>query len=247
MDIKQRIPLFEEQSPKLSWSRQSKRVYIDQELVGLENKHVYRYCSIPEAVKFLTRSSWSFSHPAQWRDKYESRLTKHLFMPGGPYAKYSVFAKCFSLEYGSDALWRLNSSNLGLLRLSFPLSSLLLALDESTSADTTAFVCRARYMRPKHFRAALLAAAAGPLSRASAASALSMKREGFYYENEIRVCAFSSAHAHVKYKDFSGFRPLPGTSVLLDPAIEKWQSNEITSFLNGLGIKCPISRSTFND
>jgi hypothetical protein len=72
-----------------------------------------------------------------------------------------------------------------------------------------------------------------------------MKREGFLFENEVRVALISDTANPAKTLEVAGFT-LANTKVLLDPYLEVWQAKEIRMLLGLVGVAHPIKRSKFD-
>lgn len=238
-------------------------VYLDPSVRRLYdgNVAVYRYCSLTEALSLFERGSWQFKRPSAWRDPYEKHVGKRLFGSDGPFADIGAFAKCFSLESQSEAMWRLYSAADGLVRLSFGLKHLIDSLQLASHQDRPRpklFIGRARYMPQAKLRAAVaLLEQARPESVSRfAMEALLMKRDGFIFENEIRACFLyrepSAADATTE-QNLESHRTVESVSskiiqrVLLDPYVSPAVARAWTRMLReGCKVECDVTQSKFN-
>jgi hypothetical protein len=203
----------EEFQRTIQWTRMpGANVYLDPEL-RRGSGNVYRYVTpTPEAISLLNDRRMRFDHPTVWPDRYESYIADHMFdgkrsknsSLGGeaPFDGFAIYAKCMTYHYASEAMWRLGP---GKVRLSFNLERLLQLLSTARRVDggpmPKIYVCRARYMEPKKIRQAI-----GELRHTDAKTvsrlivpALLMKRVGFHFENEIRICI---VHSRAAKRDF---------------------------------------------
>jgi len=130
-----------------------------------------------------------------------------------------VYAKCFTFEYTSEPMWRLND---GRIRLAFTVASLIERLAAATDVDggklPKLYIARARYMGPTKIRDAIdnMHEHQPAFKSRSAAAALLMKRLGFHYENEVRACFIyepgTPRPEHLKVRIDA-----PVTAMLIDP------------------------------
>ena len=255
---KNRLPLHLRRSdpPVFTWSNAyaARRlpVYLEKALAGLMQYQVYRYCSIPEALALFSRREWSFAHPAQWPDKYEKGVSSALFDGKGPFAYASAHAKSMSLEFSSNALWKTYAGPAGVLRLGLRLSNLAQMLGEAECDNgIKIYIVRARYVDEDHFAELIAQQRSITLAKnvaRYAVPALSLKRAGFSYENELRICAISERqgdpppHVTIRNVDSSHF-----TTIQIDPYLSPWQADEIaTLFRERLIVSAKVSQSTFD-
>jgi hypothetical protein len=244
--------------------RQKKsRLILDPELESLyeRNVTVYRYASLTEALSLFDQGSWQFKRPSAWRDPYEQHVGSRLFDKSGPFSKIDAFAKCFSLEFQSEAMWRLYAQPEGLVRLSFCLRDVLHAVEQAThpnGATPKVYVGRARYMTPPALRRAVDELVIGKPKMVSrlAMPAVLMKRDGFMFENEIRVCFSAGSLTTDPRTDnlrvnttrtVSGLSKEIVTHVLLDPYASKPVAASWTRLLKeSCGLACDVTQSKFD-
>ena len=176
-------------------------IYIDPEIKGATGR-VYRYVTPDlEAAALVDHRRLRFDHPTVWLDKYEAYIADHLFgeeAPGdpplegvAPFEGMAIYAKCITYHYASDALWRLNP---GKVRLAFDFGEFVTLLKTAKREDglpmPKIYIGRARYMEAPTIRKVLRELRSRPPKAVSAQAvpALLMKRVGFHFENEIRIC-----------------------------------------------------------
>lgn len=250
------IHLHRTNPPAFTWSKRYEKrqlpVYLEAALSGLEKYQVYRYCSIPEALALFCRREWTFAHPTQWPDKYEQGVSRALFEGNAPFAYASAHAKSMSLEFSSNALWKTYAGSAGVLRLGIRLSTLADMLGNAEcDSGIKIYVVRARYVDERHFSGLIAQQRSITLAKnvaRYAVPALSLKRAGFSYENELRICAISErqgdppSHLMIRNLDVSRF-----TTIQIDPYLSSWQASEIAAlFHEQLKVGAKVSQSTFD-
>ncbi len=252
-----RRPLYAETVPLLTWDKTladlPMPIFLEEPVAALSRHRVYRYCSLAEAIALFTRKEWSFAHPSQWSDKYEREVTKTLFEGEAPFAYASPHVKCFSFDYSSNALWKTYAGQLGVVRLGIRLDSLATMLGNATcDRALKIYMVRTRYLDEKDLKREVLAQSQQTLAKNAeryAVPALTLKRSGFGYENEIRICALSTAvdapvatHITLNNLDVDRF-----DSLLIDPYMNPWHAQELVAlFKTQLGIKAAVDQSRFN-
>lgn len=205
---------------EINWvKRQSGRVNIDPRLLDHLDRSIYRYATQPETATLVDRDEWWFDRPICWKDKYERHIATRLFDVGGAFNDMGVYAKCFTFEYTSEPMWRLNTDR---IRLAFALGDLIDRLAVATGTDGGAlpklYIGRARYMGPRKIRNAIDGMREGQPAFKSrlAAAALLMKRIGFHYENEIRACfIYEPGTPRPRHLEIKIDAPI--TAMLIDP------------------------------
>lgn len=251
MGIKEdRFPLRSNRLDAIPWTTQGERVRIDPAIEQICNYAVYRYASIAEAL-LMCEGKITFAPPHLWPDKYESFLAKQLFGERAPFAKAHPYLKCFSVEYSSEAMWRIYSGSGGLVRVGIPLKSLIGGLEQATwPSKAKIYVGRVRYMEPPAIRKSVdqIVKAAPKPTMNNAMPALLMKRSGFIFENEIRVATFPGVQADragvFTARDF----PVDTISrILVDPYLPKWQADALISlFKKKVPSGIRVERSSFD-
>lgn len=245
----ERQPLFARALPELSWARSGTRVRIDRAADDLARFQVYRYCSIAEALQLLGRGEWAFAHPRTWPDKYESHISDTLFDGAGPFARTAAYVKCLTLEFSSNALWKTYTGNGGVVRIGIALQDLV-AMFNQADLPATLHVARVRYLdeRPLRRAVANLVAAAPAATASEAMRALTLKRSGFAYENEIRLCLLTRRQNQPPpVLRLRGVRTDAVRSLQFDPYLPAWQAEELRRvFKERLGVKAQLAQSPFD-
>ncbi len=240
MDANRR-PLLADALPEIAWRSAARRghLHIDPAIDALASWQVYRYCSLPEALALLGRGELSFAHPRTWPDKYEHHVGQALFAGDGPFAGVAAHVKCMSLEFASHALWRTYAGPAGVVRIGIAFKDLVTTLARALPPGTTLYLARARYLDEPDLRRAVRKLRAGRSAAPAAATlladamrALSMKRAGFAYENELRVCLLSEGGREpAPHRTLTGLASDRIKSVLIDPYLPAWQAGELRRLL----------------
>ena len=244
-----RRPVSGSQLPQVKWKSVGKRVRVDSALDHLRYRICYRYAPIAEVVALLD-GRMTFAHPRTWPDQYE-HLVNSLFGTEAPFSSCVPYVKCFSLEYSSDAMWKIYSGPGGLVRVGISLNRLIEQLDSMKfPCNGKIFLGRVRYMRPAALRNAVasLAKSSPKDAAAHAMQALLMKRAGFAFENEIRIAFLPGSEAEVnsEHVSASGFNPQRIKRALLDPYLAEWQTDEIRRLFGKLNKSLVVDRSKFD-
>jgi hypothetical protein len=247
------FPLYKEPAKKVGWVPRGRRVRLDPLLLPYLHAIVYRYSSFAEAFMLIGRGVWTFAKPSTWRDNYEKHVSKELFENTAVFADFPGYVKCVSFEYSSEAMWRTYSTSGGLVRMSWSLDNLIDLLDAADwGGDGKVYVGPVRYMEAPAIRVAVntLKAAPKPEQRSQhAMRALMMKRSGFAFENEIRLCFFPSPNdpPAEPFHGASGFPHDTIRQVLIDPYLSSWQAREIQYVLKDvLRVPCDVEQSKFD-
>lgn len=245
-----RSPIFSDSIPQINWREESKNLYVDPGLDQISHYSVYRYCSVAEAL-LMCGGNISFATPKKWPDKYENHLVERLFSKSAPFSKAVPFVKCFSIEYSSEAMWRIYTGPGGLVRFGIKISELVEALKECKKPFAAKmYIGRVRYMDPAKMRSELdLIVKNKPKAvMANAMPALLMKRSGFSFENELRV-AMLPASRTIKHQvvTLSEFPFAKINRLLIDPYLPEWQAGQLISvFKDQLRVPFKVGRSTFD-
>ncbi|HEX5756609.1 MAG TPA: DUF2971 domain-containing protein [Arenimonas sp.] len=230
----ERLPLHGKTLPAIDWRRSGRRIHLDPTADDLAQYQVYRYCSLPEALQLFGRGQWSFAHPTTWPDKYEHHLSRELFGAQGPYAGTQVHVKCLSVEYASHALWRTYAGPIGVLRIGIALQDLVAMLAAAKlPAGSQLYITRVRYLDERNLqREVAKLVKAGTSDIDATMRALALKRAGFAYENELRIClATPGAGTPDPIRIVSGLKAARVKSVQIDPYLPPWQAEEIRRVL----------------
>lgn len=228
----------------------------DDDFAGLQ---VYRYCSLPEAFDLLNNKRWAFLHPSKWPDPYESHVSDRLFGEKGPFAGTGIFAKCLSVDFRSNALWSMYGGRYGVVRIGIRVQDLVSVLSSATVTGPGAegrplkasfYVSRCRYMEPADIRRETGRFVQGE-SRADTRAAMrviTMKRDGFQYENEVRIAMLlrSKGQAAGPVRNLELYR-LPVYSILIDPYLQEHEARPLEQLLKKLAPRATIRRSGFNN
>jgi hypothetical protein len=220
---------------------------VDPDLSRLGDCAVYRYASLAEAFAFC-EGRVSFAPPASWPDKYEKHVGSELFSGNGPFAKVVPFVKCFSVEYSSEAMWRIYAGSCGLVRIGILIKDLLQGLESSAwPSPGKVYVGRVRYVKQRDLREVVREKMSAKKVAGQAMHALLLKRAAFSFENEIRV-AFLPKHkaATREVVTIEKFPWKKAVRFLLDPYLPNWQAEELVKNFRRLGVM-KVSRSQFDD
>jgi hypothetical protein len=233
--------------PDLAWvQRDHGRIHIDSLLLDHLNRSIYRYATEQETETLVNHDEWWFDRPTCWKDKYEQHIASRLFGAGGVFDDMGVYAKCFTFEYTSEPMWRLNKDR---IRLAFTVGKLIDTLSVATGIDggqlPKLYIGRARYMGPTKIRSAIdgMGANRPQFKSRLAAASLLMKRIGFHYENEIRMCfifeprTLRSDYLKIRIK-------APVNAMLVDPYMEANKFPAILGKYRALGYM--IDQSKFD-
>lgn len=247
----QRHPLYATTLPDIDWQRSGKRILLDPAADDLARYQIYRYCSLPEATQLLTRGEWAFAHPGQWPDKYEQHLSRSLFAIGGAFARIVAHVKCLSLDFESNALWRTYAGPAGVLRIGIALQDLVVMLNSADlPATSKLYITRNRYFDERDFQRELkrLKLATIKATANDAMRALAMKRSGFAYENEVRICLVSARKAEpAPIQLVRGMSVEKIKSISIDPYLPAWQAEEIRRLLvERMGVSAKVRQSAFD-
>lgn len=232
-------------------------VFVDAGIDDLAQRQVYRYCSLPEAIEWLSARRWSFVDPARWPDPYERHVTDRLFGDGGRFARLGVYAKCVSLDFGSHALWSMYAGKTGVVRIGIRLQNLVAMLGGAavlTEGSGVAPAARFFLTRCRYMAAARLARAVGQVARErapataeSAMRALAMKRDGFRYENEVRIAMLLRAGRGPRAPARTlVLRSLPVESVMVDPYLPPHEAAPLVALFAQLAPNARVRQSDFN-
>lgn len=164
-------------------------------------KWVYKYMDLETAIRCLTSGTLRFAEPTQWSDKYESRFYN---------ADYSnvcksrdctprLYACCFTHKKASEAAWKTysyNKAGLGCRCVQFKINLKRLRLGLDSFATANGFqVCESlmcydltdkRIESLHEKKSSLYGEFFKGFSLESYLSLLSLKRQAFDYEEEIR-------------------------------------------------------------
>jgi hypothetical protein len=245
-----RDPIFSIGWPVIKWVEKAKNIWVDEEVEKLNSYAVYRYATFAELIA-LTEGRITFQSPACWPDKYEGLVSKSLFGPKSKFSRVPIVAKCYSLQYQSEALWQIYRSSGGLARIGIKLHSLIDGLGVAKwPMEGRVFIGRSRYMENSDIRNEIEAISAPRATEPhSVMEGLLMKRSGFSHENEVRVAFFSDKKTLFKSQILSckGFPKRSVTRVLLDPYLPTWQTDELVKLLKKYaGDDLDVLRSNFD-
>ncbi len=236
-----RLPIHAKALPEIDWRRSGDKLFLDPAADDLASYQVYRYCSLPEALQLLGRGEWSFAHPRTWPDRYEHHVSQQLFAGDGPFAQVAAHVKCMSVEFASNALWRTYAGPVGVLRIGIALQDLVAMLAAANlPASARLYIARSRYLDEPQLRRAVkrLRDAPPKPGAGEAMRALTLKRAGFAYENELRLCLLTSTRSEpASFRILTGLRREKVKSVQIDPYLPAWQAEELCGLLvNGIGL-----------
>lgn len=236
-----RLPIHAKTLPEIDWRRSGRHLYLDPAADDLASYQVYRYCSLPEALQLLSRGEWTFAHPRTWPDRYEHHVSQQLFAGDGPFARVAAHVKCLSVEFASNALWRTYAGPVGVLRIGIALQDLVAMLAASSlPASARLYLARTRYLDERDLRRIVKRLRQTPPrpTAAEAMRALTLKRAGFAYENELRLCLLTQGRSEpALFRTLTGLKRERVKSVQIDPYLPAWQAEELRRLLvEGLGL-----------
>lgn len=234
---------------RIVWSNVSGNLFVDESLLGRSRRTYYRYATLPEVLQLMSSGIISFSDPRVWPDKYERYGMASLFDAGGKFEGSSVFAKCFSGSYSSEALWRIYGADGPVIRYGYALDDLLKQLANATSSSLERiFVAKVQYVSPSEVRRVIARAESAKTDPDIAAQALFYKRKAFDHESELRVVLTGGADVRgSKSMQLVGFDRALVTRVLIDPYIPEWQADVLIDlFKKTLRFDGIVERSSFD-
>lgn len=250
MSLRGKFPVSEPLPRKLHWVDVGKRVKLDPLLEPHLDATVYRYATLAEALMLLRDGTWTFLRPAAWPDAYEKHVFKELFGDKAVFDDLPGYVKCMSLEYSSEAMWRTYSTSGGLVRLSWKLGELVEEFNRTDwSREGKVYLGAIRYLQPKAIREEVerIKASGDKVVSQRAMRVLMMKRFGFAFENEIRVCFLPMRGLKPDVWKASGFRRDKVARLLVDPYLKPWEAGQIVAlFKDVLGVPFPVSQSVFD-
>lgn len=164
-------------------------------------KSVYKYMDLESAIQCLTNGTLRFAEPTEWPDKYESMFYEADYSNVSKSRDFTprLYACCFTRKKTSEAAWKIYSyEKLGLghccVQFKINLRKLRLCLDSFASANGF-HVCESQMCYdltderiqslPKK-QSSLYGKYFKKFSLSSYLSLLSLKRQAFDYEEEIR-------------------------------------------------------------
>lgn len=236
--------------PAIRWKAFASRVHVDPHLSLALGSTVYRYASLAEALLLIREGIWGFARPSLWPDKYESHVGDELFGQGRVFGSFAGLVKCVSLEHSSEAMWRCYASDGGLVRLAWRLGDLLQLLEAAHfGREGKVFAGRVYYLPPAALRAEVVRIGGDSGKRVSqnAVRPLLFKRNGFSFENEVRLCFMPkvrprAAVAPARSNWLSGLQ-----GVLLDPYLPAWQATALVDMFRAfVPASVPVSQSVFD-
>lgn len=227
-----RTPLLATRFAPIDFQPLDDRVFVDPALDPFSARALYRYASLPETIRLLHDNELGFVHPRTWPDHYESRVAERLFGRTSR-SPNRVFARCLSTDYASDALWRIYRQDLGVVRISLGFQDLLASLQRAAQRhDLRFWLARVRYLPPDAILKALPSApSARPRDPAKVAALLSMKRQGFEHENEVRIVVMPGKAVTGDYLPVTLPGGLEPKLLFLDPYLADWQASAMQKAL----------------
>lgn len=249
-------PLLESRCPDIKWDHRFKTlptpVGFEKILEPLLSRRVYRYCTLPELLALFCRSEWTFLSPQKWPDKYERHVCDLLHKEKGPFAYATPFLKCMSFQYSSNAMWRTYAGPLGVFRLSITLGDLIRMIGQAEpSHSAKVYVVRTRYLKAANLREEVRRLTDQKPAKDVARYAvppLTLKRDGFSYENEVRLCAMTkNGDLPLEAITFTNVIPRHVHEVLIDPYMPAWQADEVRRLLvDQVQVEAVVGQSRFD-
>ena len=161
-------------------------------------KTVYKYMSLESFILNLYKGIWLFSEPTRWNDRFERRFYCANFSPDKYTMASKLFATCVTKKQNNEAAWKVYAHGLGLgahcvqleldvehLREEFDKSSSQYDFQEREVSYKTEYYILNLHRKenieyPKYFN---------PFSLSTFISLLSLKRDAYKYEDEVRFFA----------------------------------------------------------
>jgi hypothetical protein len=111
------------------------------------------------------------------------------------------------------------------------------------------YVAPVHYVSPEDIRSAVKIGGSAGTKQASqhAMRLLLLKRAGFSFENEIRLCFFPAKGAATLETVVATEVPTNGIErMLIDPYLPEWQAKVWISLIKTFGLRCPVTQSVFD-
>jgi hypothetical protein len=190
---------------------------LDKESRKLYYRKVYKYMSLDALILSLTYQTWKFWEPFKWDDKFESRFycADYRIPSAGPMTTPDLFATCVTRKQNCEASWKVYVHGAGLAarcaqleldtgKLRYQLWSNnadFLILDKNVLYRNTSYITNLHDKAlmpseyPKYF---------SPITLRRYLNLLSLKREAFEYEQEVRIFAIPNKRDNKRYKEARG-------------------------------------------
>lgn len=175
---------------------------------------VYKYMTLDAFISSLYTRKWRFFEPSKWKDKFEQRFycADYKFSPP-QYNPQQVFATCVTRRKNSEAAWKVYASGQGLnakcVQLELDIVELRKQLRTSgfkfeerpveylSEYDILNLHAKGSKYYNKYFT---------PFTLNSFLELLSLKREAYSYEEELRLFMLPQNEDKSKYNDRHGYK-----------------------------------------
>lgn len=159
---------------------------------------VFKYMSIDAFISSLENDSWLFWEPSKWNDKYEQRFycADYHKISSRDFSPCRVYATCVTKELNSEAAWKVYAGREGLKTHCVQIElNVGILLKQFRVSGYRFFERRVSYKNENYIRELHTKGAEdhslyfGDFNFRSFLDLLSLKREAYTYENEIRFFA----------------------------------------------------------
>jgi hypothetical protein len=211
---------------------------------------LYRIMEFHHVVQLFTTDTLYFSHPSQWDDPYEVRVSHDW--------EHMLYAQCWCKKSMSDAMWRIYSQNKTSVRIRTTRDKLQAAMDnfslkqkgkgfKSILEDVEYFKTKALNAKTEALATSIEDTDVPAEAVGHATKILCLKREAFDHEDEVRAIIYSPSKPGKKAEK-GVFIPVDShdlvESILIDPRAPKELSAAFTHyFKNVLKFKKTIRQS----
>ena len=159
---------------------------------------IYKYMSLEAFILSLYKGAWAFFEPTRWNDRFERRFYCANFAPD-KYSKASkLFATCVTKKQNNEAAWKVYAHGLGLgahcVQLELDVAHLREEFDHSSSQydfqerevdyKTESYILNLHKQENVEYQKYF-----NPFSLSTFISLLSLKRDAYKYEDEVRFFA----------------------------------------------------------
>lgn len=165
---------------------------------------VYKYMTIETFLVSLYAKTWRFFEPNKWNDKFEQRFyCADYEIPGAEFMTPRLFATCVTRDKNSEAAWKVYSHGQGLgshcIQLELDIDKLRIELNKN---DLKIAEMNVEYKEEKFIlelhnknKSKAYEAYLSSFSLKKFLKLLTLKRNAYKYENEIRLFAIPNGNA----------------------------------------------------
>lgn len=211
--------------------------------------NIYRYMPIRRLIELVTKKSNTLTRPRMWDDPYENFVVRSRTSSTTGENKLSkmrdyVFAQCWTLQTGSDALWRIYSPYKDGVKIKTTIPKLFDSLSNvfpRDQRDTKCFIGRVESVAKKNLKNRIDRINNNDGTCKGIAEALLIKRKAFDYEFEVRLI-----YVEGKNEDKSEvfrYKINPNELIELiafDPRMDEYLCRAYRMIFRKAGLKCSI-------